>query len=97
MEAGIQITGTENVPVSIELIFRAGGTLAGVTKHPTRANAYLLQGDSGSYTVQKDTITFGPGKALHKGVVLRGALPPMDAPTVYLTGFTPFQHTIKLS
>ena len=97
MEADIQITGTENVPVSVELIFRAGGTLSGVTKHPTRANAYLLSADSGSYTVQNDTITFGPGKALHKGVVLRAALPPMDAPTVYLTGFTPFQHTIKLS
>ncbi|RRB02710.1 hypothetical protein [Larkinella rosea] len=97
MEAQIQITGTENIPVSVELIFRAGGTLAGVTKHPTRANAHLLSGESGSYTVGKDTITFGPGKALHKNVVLRGALPPMDAPTVYLTGFTPFQHTIKLS
>jgi hypothetical protein len=97
MEADIQITGTENVPVSVELVFRAGGTLAGVMKHPTRANSHLLQGDSGSYTVQNDTITFGPGKALHKGVVLRGALPPMDAPTVYLTGFTPFQHTIKFS
>ncbi|MGV3560256.1 hypothetical protein [Larkinella arboricola] len=97
MEAQIAITGTDNVPVSLELIFRPGGTLAGVTKHPTRANAHLLSGDSGSYTVGKDTLTFGPGKALHKGVVLRGALPPMDAPTVYLTGFTPFEHTIRLS
>ncbi|RCR69748.1 hypothetical protein [Larkinella punicea] len=97
MEADIQIIGTENVPVSVELIFRSGGTLSGITKHPTRPNAHLLSADSGSYTVQNDTITFGPGKALHKGVVLRGALPPMDAPTVYLTGFTPFQHTIKFS
>ncbi|GAB3269825.1 hypothetical protein GCM10027347_40090 [Larkinella harenae] len=97
MEAQIQITGTDNVPVSLELIFRPGGKLAGVAKHPTRANAHLLSGDSGSYTFGKDTITFGPGKALHKGVVLRGALPPMDAPTVYLTGFTPFQHTIRFS
>ncbi len=97
MEAQIEITGTDNVPVSLELIFRPGGTLAGVTKHPTRANAHLLSGESGSYTAGKDTITFGPGKALHKGVVLRGALPPMDSPTVYLTGFTPFRHTIRLS
>ncbi|GAB3898219.1 hypothetical protein GCM10028803_17330 [Larkinella knui] len=97
MEVDIQITGTENIPVSVELIFRSGGTLAGVTKHPTRPNAHLLSGQSGTYTVQNDTITFGPGKALHKGVVLRGALPPVEAPTVYLTGFTPFQHTIKLS
>lgn len=97
MEARIEITGTENVPVSLELVFRPGGALAGVTKHPTRANAHLLSEGSGSYTVGKDIVAFGPGKALHKGVVLRGALPPMEAPTVYLTGFTPFQHTIRLS
>ncbi|MGA0558051.1 hypothetical protein ACO2Q8_15435 [Larkinella sp. VNQ87] len=97
MEADIRITGTDHVPVSLELIFRPGGTLAGVTKHPTRPNAFLLNESSGSYTMGKDTITFGPGKALHKTVVLRGALPPMEAPTVYLTGFTPFQHTLRLS
>ncbi|WP_128545343.1 hypothetical protein [Larkinella soli] len=97
MEARIQITGTERVPVALELIFRPGGTFAGVTKHPSRDNAWLLSGESGSFTSGKDTITFGPGLALHRGVVLRGALPPMDAPTVYLTGFTPFDHTIRLS
>ncbi|WP_405511420.1 hypothetical protein [Spirosoma sp. KNUC1025] len=93
LEAQIQMTGTEGVPVALELIFRPGGTFAGVTRHPTRSNAYLLA-DSGAYTVQNDTITFGPGNALHKGVQLRGALPAMDVPTVYLTGFTPFEHTI---
>ncbi len=96
MEAQIQMTGTAGVPVAMELIFRPGGTFTGVTKHPTRTNAYLLS-DSGTYTIKGDTITFGPGKSLHKGVQLRGALPAMDAPTVYLTGFTPFQHTLRLS
>ena len=56
----------------------------------------LLTGESGSYTVNNDTIQFGPGKAEHKGIQLRGALPAMEAPTVYLTGFTPFKHTITL-
>lgn len=92
----IQITGTEGVPVALELIFRAGGTFTGVTKHPSRENAYLLP-ESGTYMVQNDTISFGPGKALHKNVQLRGALPAMDAPTVYLTGFTPFEHTLTFS
>ncbi|NDU98602.1 hypothetical protein [Spirosoma terrae] len=96
IEAIIQITGTDGVPVAVELIFRPGGSFTGVSKHPTRDNAYLLSG-SGSYTVQNDTITFGPGLQQHKGVLLRGALAPMDAPTVYLTGFTPFEHTITLS
>ncbi|GAB3695774.1 hypothetical protein GCM10027592_17990 [Spirosoma flavus] len=96
IEATIQINGTDNVPVALELIFRPGGTFAGVTKHPNRENSFLLSG-SGSYTAQGDTITFGPGLQLHKNVQLRGSLPSMDAPTVYLTGFTPFQHTLTLT
>ncbi|MBD2700284.1 hypothetical protein IC229_06545 [Spirosoma sp. BT702] len=96
IEATIQMTGTNNVPVALELIFRPGGNFTGVTKHPNRDNAYLVS-NSGSYTVQSDTITFGPGLQQHKNVQLRGSLPAMDAPTVYLTGFTPFQHTITLT
>ncbi|WP_428662319.1 hypothetical protein [Runella sp.] len=97
LQIDIDISGTEGVPVSFELIFRAGGTFAGVTKHPKKDNAYLLAGESGSFTVNTDTIRFGPGKAEHKGIQLRGALPAMDTPTVYLTGFTPFKHTLSLS
>ncbi len=96
LQIDIDIAGTEGVPVALELIFRAGGTLAGVTKLPKKENTYLLSGESGSYTVDADTIHFGPGKAEHKGVQLRGALPGMDMPTVYLTGFTPFKHRISV-
>ncbi|WP_020604350.1 hypothetical protein [Spirosoma spitsbergense] len=101
LQARITIAGTDGVPVALELIFRPGGTFTGVTAHPTRANSYLLSG-RGSYTVKGDTITFGPGQdgpgqAVHKNVQLRGALPAMDAPSVYITGFTPFDHTISLS
>ncbi len=80
--------------MAYELIFRAGGTLNGVSKHPKKDNAYLLSGEMGTYTVGTDTIRFGPGKAEHTGVQLRGALPAMDAPTVYLTGYTPFKHRL---
>ncbi|MDB5240605.1 MAG: hypothetical protein JWP57_1230 [Spirosoma sp.] len=96
LQVDINITGTPGVPVALELIFRAGGTLAGVSKHPKKENAFLLAGESGSYTVNSDVIHFGSGKAEHKGVQLRGALPAMDAPTVYLTGYTPFRHTLFL-
>lgn len=96
IEAQIQMTGTEGVPVALELIFRPGGRFTGVTKLAGRDNAYLLS-EAGTYSVQEHTITFGPGLAQHKGVQLRGALPATDAPTVYLTGFTPFQHTIRFS
>lgn len=92
LQLTIDITGTADVPVALELIFRAGGQLAGVIKHPKKEDAYLLAGESGSYTLNGDTLRFGPGKAEHKGVQLRGALPAMDA----LTGFTPFKHTLFL-
>jgi len=58
--------------------------------------AYVLKGKQGSYTVGSDTINFGPGKFEHTGYQLRGALPKMSTPTVYLTGITPFKHTIQI-
>ncbi|MCP9767861.1 hypothetical protein EGI22_08045 [Lacihabitans sp. LS3-19] len=97
IEVEIEMSGTDNVPVSMELIFRAGGTFAGVNEYTKRENAYLFSGQKASYTVGKDVISFGPGRIEHKGVQLRGALPAMEAPTVYLTGTTPFKHTLNLS
>ena len=91
------MNGTEEVPVTLELVFRKGGQLKGVESVTQKTDAYILKGQSGSYTVENDTIHFGPGKAEHKWLVVRGALPAMDAPTVYITGFTPFKHTIQLS
>lgn len=97
LQVAIDMGGTDGVPVALELIFRPGGTLAGVIKHPKKDNAYLLAGNAGTYTVGTDILQFGPGKVTHKGVQLRGALPALDAPTVYLTGYTPFKHTLTLT
>ncbi|MEZ0484648.1 hypothetical protein [Fibrella aquatica] len=101
LQIEIDLSGTEGVPVTLELIFRDGGTLAGVTKHPKKDKAYLLTSNAGTYTVGNDTIRFAlgstmPPAASHKNVQLRGALPAMDTPSVYLTGYTPFKHSIFL-
>ena len=96
-ELDINIQGTDRVPVTVELIFRQGGTFSGVEKLEMLPDAWLLKGSSASYTVGGDVIRFGPGTHAHKWAQLRGALPKMDAPTVYLTGFTPFHHTIQFS
>ena len=93
IEVEIEMKGTDNVPVSLELIFRPGGTFNGVEKF---SNTYLLSSDKGEYTIGDDKISFGPGKIEHKGLQLRGSLPAMDAPTVYITGFTPFNHVINI-
>ena len=91
------IHGTSEVPVTLELVFRPGGNLEGVIPVQGKINAHILKGSQGSYTVGGDIITFGPGLMEHKGVYLRGALPAFEAPTVYLTGMTPFKHIIKIS
>jgi len=97
LEIEINMSGTEGVPVSLELIFRAGGSFSGVIKSTKNDNAYLFSEQKGSYTVGNDSINFSSGKVEHRNIQLRGALPAMDAPTVYLTGFTPFRHVLKLS
>jgi hypothetical protein len=97
MEVEISTTGTERVPVTWELIFRPGGTFNGLTKIESSKDSWLLKEGTGSYTMEKDAVSFGPGLSLHKNIALRASLPPMDAPSAYLTGFTPFRHVLKIS
>jgi hypothetical protein len=97
MEIEIQTNGTEWVPLAVELIFRPGGTFTGATRIENTKDAWILKEGTGSYTFNSDTISFGPGIGLHKNIALRGALPAMEAPTVFLTGFTPFKHAIRFS
>ena len=96
IEVDISITGTDKVPVSMELILREGGKFEGVESIQNNPLAYVLKAKQGTYTVGSDTINFGPGKFEHTGYQLRGALPKMSTPTVYLTGITPFKHTIQI-
>jgi hypothetical protein len=91
------LSGTDGVPVSLELILRPGGELGGVKAHASKPKAFLLSAPNGTYTQGGDSIQFGSGLVEHQAVQLRGALPAMDAPTVYVTGFTPFRHRITLT
>lgn len=93
----IAITGTDGVPVAIELAFRHGGRLEGVEPVASVKDAFLLADGTGRYSVGADTIVFGPGRAEHSWTQLRGALPKWDGLSVYLTGFTPFTTTLTLS
>jgi len=93
----IEMNGTDAVPVALELIFRRGGIFSGVESYPQKNDAFLLKEKEALYTIGNDSIRFGPGKVEHKWVNLRGALPAADAPSVYITGFTPFKHSIEIS
>jgi hypothetical protein len=96
-DLAIEITGTANVPVAMELAFRAGGTLRGVEPAPGGKDAYLLREGFGEYAAENQVIKFGPGKVEHLYTQVRGALPKWEGQSVYLTGFTPFQTTLRIS
>ena len=91
------IRGTEHVPVAIELGFRHGGTLQGVEPVADIKDAFFLRAGTGRYTLGADTIEFGPGLVEHTYTQVRGALPKWDGQSVYLTGATPFDFTLKIS
>jgi hypothetical protein len=91
------ITGTAHVPVAIELGFRHGGALQGVEPVPEMKDAFLLRSDIGRYTFGSDVIDFGPGLVEHTYTQVRGALPKWDGPSVYLTGVTPFNFTLRIA
>ena len=92
-----RIFGTEHVPVSLEMSFRPGGELTGVVPDKNTIDSYFLEQGMGQYKNGDDVITFGPGKVSHRWAEMRGMLAKQDGHSVYLTGFTPFQHTIELS
>lgn len=96
-ELALSIRGTEGVPVAIELAFRAGGTLHGVEPLKNLPDAFLLRSGTGRYVLGQDTIEFGPGRAEHTYTQVRGALPKWEGLSVYLTGVTPFEHTLRIA
>ncbi len=93
----VSITGTPDVPVALELAFRSGGKLEGVTPVVGIKDAFLLASGTGRYVFGDDTISFGPGHTEHTYTQVRGALPKWDGQSVYLTGFTPFHTTLTIS
>ena len=88
--------GTARVPWAIELGFRAGGELSGVTPIDGIDDAYLVGEQGGSYRVGDDVIRFSSGPVQHRWTELRGALPKLDAQCVYLTGYTPLDFELTI-
>ena len=93
----IDIHGTDNVPVAVELTFRRGGRLKGVQQVDKIKDAFILEKDFGEYSFDKNVITFGPGHAEHTWTQLRGAEKKLDGKSVYLTGFTPMKMKVRIA
>ncbi len=91
----VRSEGTNDVPVAVEINFRPGGKFEGVSLAPKVEDAWLASSGRMSYRVGSDVIRFGPGAAEHAYTQVRGAEAKLAGPSVYLTGFTPFDRTIE--
>ncbi len=94
-----EVTGLEGVAVTIHLCFDEDGKLSGVS------DKQFLERENATFTNAQDTITFGPGVKKHDWIqglegekysVHFGSL-QTPGQHVYLTGFTPFKHTLRFS
>ncbi len=99
-EGGYNLTvhakGTADVPVTIEIAFRPGGELTGVKPVPNAPDSYLIAGEEARYRVGRDVIKVSPGRSEHWWTrEMRYIEPKLPGPTLYLTGFAPFEHTVK--
>ncbi|MFB3826241.1 MAG: hypothetical protein ACE15B_05705 [Bryobacteraceae bacterium] len=100
LEKGLRIrmraAGTPGVPVAVEINFRAGGELTGCTRAGA-PDAWLLPEGYAVYRTGADSLRIGPGLGEHCYIQVRGAEPKLEGPSVYLCGYTPFDHTIQVS
>lgn len=87
--------GTDYVPLSVEVNLRAGGRLAGVAPALAVPDAYMLPSGHAYYELGGDAIRFGPGLKANDYIMVRGAQAKLSGPSVYLTGYTPFDHTLE--
>jgi hypothetical protein len=92
----IEANGTDEVPLAIEINLREGMTITGAEKLGQFKDTWLLKQGTAEITAGNDTIQIGPGLGRHTHLEIRGARPRLEGPSLYLTGFTPFRHTLKL-
>ena len=97
-----KVDGPPNVEVTIEMCFKEGSEITGAIMDDK--NNFFLNSGLGKLSMGADTIEFGPGKVEHQNVnnldseditYHQGNL-RTDGIHVYLTGFTPFRHTMTI-
>ena len=89
----IRADGTDGVPAALEIHLRDGGKLVGC--EPAAQGVTFLSSGFATYSVEGRSIRFGPALHQHSYDQIRGALPKQPGTSVYLTGLTPFDHTVE--
>ena len=99
----LDISGAENVEVTLELCFRESGHLEGASKGRNDDDFFLEDGYA-TYSLGDDTIRVGPGKNEHRNVNrLDGELYSTHFGSIkgkgmhlYITGLVPFRQSITI-
>ena len=91
----IAVQGTKDVPVAVEINLRSGGKLEGCVPAPRVADAWILPSGYATYRAGSDAIRFGPGSAPNQYTQVHHAEPKLPGPSVYVTGYTPFDHALE--
>jgi hypothetical protein len=87
--------GTDGVPLAIEITLREGGELRGCRPAPHVDGAWILAQGQATYRIGGAELRFGPGAAPHLLTQLRGAEGRLPGVSVYVTGYTPFDGTMR--
>lgn len=93
----VKAEGTADVPIAVEIALREGGTIEGCEAAPRVADAWLLGSGHAVFRRGGDALRFGPGRREHSYIQVRGAQEKWPGPCVYLTGYTPFDHTLDFT
>ena len=71
--------------------------IAGAEKSTQFKDSWLLKSGYAEVSSGSDKIRIGPGAGAHTYLEVRGARPRLEGPSLFLTGFTPFDHTIEFA
>ncbi len=95
-EIRVHASGTDNVPLAVEIGLEPGGETDGVVSAPQGTGAFLVQEGYAHYRVGEDVMRIGPGTAEHRYTAVRGAADRISGTSFFLTGLTPFDHVFTL-
>jgi len=98
-ELSFDLSGTDEVPMALEITLRPGGKLTGDSLAPVAdvPSAYILGEGFATYELAGSKVRFVPGFRRHTWTQMRYAQPRLEGLSVYMTGFTPLKQTIKFS
>lgn len=90
----VQAGETANSPLAVEVSLPEDAKIEGCTPLSDAPQSWLLSSGYCTYRTAKFGMRFGPGIGEHEYTVIRGAQAKLPGQSVFLTGFTPFDHTL---